>query len=100
MAAGGRAARCASQLPCACRRGGSLGEAGNAFTVLLALAAAATAAWALAESLQVTDGRVSEFWAIVTDARSRVRASCMQALTWPWRLEAVLHRGSEQSMTS
>ena len=58
----------------ACRRGGALGAAGNAFTVLLALAAAAAAAWALAESLRATDGRVSEFWSIVSDARGRVRA--------------------------
>ena len=58
----------------ACRRGGALGAAGNAFTVLLALAAAAAAAWALAESLRATDGRVSEFWSIVSDARVRVRA--------------------------
>ena len=56
-----------------CRRGGSLGTAGNAFTVLLALAAAATAAWALAESLHTTDGKATEFWGIVTDARGRVR---------------------------
>ena len=56
-----------------CRRGGALGAAGNAFTVLLALAAAATAAWALAESLHATDGKAAEFWGIVTDARGRVR---------------------------
>ncbi|KAK9846274.1 hypothetical protein WJX81_000669 [Elliptochloris bilobata] len=57
------------------RRGGMLGAAGNAFTVLLALAAAATATWALAESLHATDGRVSEFWGIVTDARGRAQGA-------------------------
>ena len=41
--------------------------------MLLALAAAATAAWALAESLHATDGKATEFWGIVTDARGRVR---------------------------
>lgn len=62
--------------PCLrCRRGGGLGAAGNAFTVLLALAGAATAAWALAESLHATDGKATEFWGIITDARARVRSA-------------------------
>ena len=45
--------------------------------MLLALAAAATAAWALAESLHATDGKATEFWGIVTDARGRVRPALL-----------------------
>lgn len=78
----------------ACRRGGALGAAGNAFTVLLALAASAAAAWALAESLRATDGRVSEFWSIVSDARGRVRARLTHPASPPvaccaWLAQAV-----------